>query len=535
MTRCTRLAIYLTGSALSMPPAAAIDNFASGGEQALHRGVYEVALEADQAPEDPWLSAECDVTFTRPDGSAVPVRAFFDGGAIFRARAYCDQVGAWRWQSSSKVPGLGEKSGAFEVVESELPGKLRIHATDPWQFAYDNGEWFLHIGDTGYRYLAASEPKWREYIDQAAEMGATKVRTWFCEGRSDVAALLTGGRSGLALDYWQEMERRLRYALERHPHVIFQLIPYGEDIGEVRRYGGGDAPARLIASHAQSRFSAFPNVTWCASNDLIIVTDGRAGHRDVHVSVIDAICADMHAREPWATLITNHQARFTGYRFVHAEWSDIITLEDQDQVAGELMLEYRAKSAGPVVMDEDRYEHHREPAHKRYFFRRLMWASLLSGAHATYGGLRTYEPYDGDLRGVQGYFDACAAGKLAKGAHDFRAIHRFFEDTRLTLVGMTPDDAFVGGEPMRRKCIRDDRAVIVYLANPSGTEPGTDAEGSDWPTVDLALPPGIWRARWFDPGTGEWSDGPVVESDVDLAAPGPGDWVLLLVSVGPQN
>lgn len=115
-------------------------------------------------------------------------------------------------------------------------------------------------------------------------MGATKIRAWFCEGRSDVAALLTQDRGGLALDYWQGMERRLRYALARHPRVIFQLIPYGEDVEEIRHYGRGDAPARLIAAHAQSRFSAFPNVTWCASNDLVMVTDSEAGHRDaMHV------------------------------------------------------------------------------------------------------------------------------------------------------------------------------------------------------------------------------------------------------------
>jgi hypothetical protein len=32
----------------------------------------------------------------------------------------------------------------------------------------------------------------------------------------------------------------------------------------------------------------------------------------------------------------------------------------------------------------------------RYFVRRLMWASLLSGGHATYGGGRTYEAYQKD-------------------------------------------------------------------------------------------------------------------------------------------
>jgi hypothetical protein len=526
--RCwTVLPLCLVASA---PAAASITEAVSHGRQALQRGVYEVVLSATEPPEAPWTPAECKVEFRRPDKSTVQVPAFYDGGTVFRARAYCDQVGRWRWRSSSTVPGLGGRSGSFKTIRSELPGKLRIHPTDLWQFAYDNGDWFLHIGDTGYRYLAASEPQWREYIDQAAEMGATKIRAWFCGADTKTSVLLTENRDALALDFWQEMDRRLRYALQAHPHIIFQVIPFGDDAAEVRRYRSGDAMARLIAAYAQARFSALPNVTWCASNDLILGTGEETGHRQAPVAAVEAICADMAAREPWGTLITNHQARFTGYSFTQSSWSDITTLEDMDQVDGRLVLEYRSRSAAPVIIDEDRYEHHREPAHKRYFFRRLMWGNLLSGGHATYDGLRTWEPYDGDLRGVQGYYDACAAGKLAEGAHDFRAIHQFFEDAKLTLAGMVPDDAFVGGEPLLRKCIRDDHTIIVYLANPSGMEPGTDAEGTGIPEVSLVLPEGDWDSRWFDPGTGTYSDGPVVNGRADLTAPGSGDWVLLLVS-----
>jgi hypothetical protein len=41
---------------------------------------------------------------------------------------------------------------------------------------YDNGEWFLHIGDTGYRYVVDTEPEWQRYLDQAVTvMAATKV------------------------------------------------------------------------------------------------------------------------------------------------------------------------------------------------------------------------------------------------------------------------------------------------------------------------------------------------------------------------
>jgi hypothetical protein len=154
---------------------------------------------------------------------------------------------------------------------------------------------------------------------------------------------------------------------------------------------------------------------------------------------------------------------------------------------------------------------------------------LFSGGHATYGGLRTYEPYDGKQQGVQGYYDAVAAGTLQGGAHDFCHIHRFFVDSGLALVGMTPDDALVGSEPRRWKCIRDRHSCLVYLANPTGDDPGTDDAAASAPSVSVPLPEGACAARWFGPSTGRWYEAEALVGGMQtLTAPGAGDWVLWL-------
>jgi hypothetical protein len=204
-------------------------------------------------------------------------------------------------------------------------------------------------------------------------------------------------------------------------------------------------------------------------------------------------------------------------------------LHDLDHAAGEVILQYRSRGKRPVVLDEDRYELYRPPQHPRYFFRRLMWASLLSGGQATYGGTRTYEPYDGDQRGVQGYQDARRAGTLAGGADDFVHIHQFFADAGLTLVGLKPDDALVGGDPRRAKCIRDDRTVIVYLANPDGDRAETDNVADTVPAVTLELPTHRFRVKWFQPTSAAWHAAePVPGGRQQLQAPANGDWILLL-------
>ncbi len=527
----------------SQPPVS------SDAPTAWHRGIYEITLDAIPENKSPYYDITLVITFIRPDGSEVSVEGFFDGGTQFIARAYCDVLGTWQWRSVSNNPGLDGKSGTFAVKPSTFKGKLRIHPEDPYQFAYDNGDWFLHIGDTGYRYVVPSEPFWQEYIDQAAEMGATKIRTWFSMQWGDVSDLFIPNGKDLALFYWKEIERRILYALEHHPQIILQLIPYAEDTKLIRRYGQQDTIAQMVGRYAQARWSSFPNVQWTLTNDRKIVQKDSLEGREVLPETIRRMGNDMAQREPWGTLITNHQSRFDGYDFVHEDWSDIVTLEDLDEVDGKLILEYRQKGQQPVVLDEDRYELYRPPANRRYFFRRLMWGSLLSGGHATYGGLKTYERYQdqeyrgpygevilqpttfgGKDKGLSGYFDANRAGMLYQGGHDFRHIHQFFRDTQLTLVGMEPDDALVGNDPLRWKCAYNANHYLIYLANPSGENPETDEPQRTVPAVDMRLRRGNYTVQWFDPDTGSWYRDKKIQGggDTRLEAPGMEDWILLL-------
>ena len=513
--------------------SAAAANFVTGTPTAPQRGVWEIELPLDASDGHPFFDVELQFVFTLPDGKQVKAEGFYRGGNKWAGRAYCAQAGKWKWRTEANRAALAGKQGVFEVVPSQLPGKLRQHPQDPRQFAYDNGQWFLHLGDTGYRYVVDTEPLWQQYIDEAAEVGFNKIRVWFCRGRSDIGAVFSQDRQGMDLPYWDEAERRLVYALEKYPHIQFQLIVYGEDLAELRRYGEGDRAALLVARYAQARFSAFPNVQWCICNDTII--SPAPGKRNAAPATIDRIGRDMRTREAWNTLLSNHQARFTGNSFANAPWSDIITLEDRDQVAGALLLHYRSLGSDPVVLDEDRYGNYISPKHDRYFFRRLMWASLLSGGQATYGGMNTYEPFAGadKLKGVQGYLTAVREGRLDDGAADFRHIRSFFAVAGLTLVGFNPNDAMAGSDGHSVKVIVGDKAIIAYLQNPDSrvTE---SANVSETPaTCRLHLPAGGWRVRWFDPRSGQWHanqgrEAISGESTHDFKSNFPGDAVLLL-------
>ena len=158
-------------------------------QQVPQYGVFEFSITAVVNDRHPIFETNFTVVFTRPDGSVVTAEGFYDGGGTYKARAYANALGEWKWRTQSNVSELNEQSGSFFVVPSSLKGQLKHHPDDPYQFAYDNGDWFLHIGDTGYRYVADTEPEWKAYIDQAEAAGFTKIRTWFNRGRRDVQAL----------------------------------------------------------------------------------------------------------------------------------------------------------------------------------------------------------------------------------------------------------------------------------------------------------------------------------------------------------
>lgn len=308
-------------------------NITSNKNNVPHYGVYELTLPANPENNHPIFTTTFNTTFTRPNGSTVTTEGFYNNHNTFKTRAYADTLGEWQWTTSSNLPDLNTHTGTFTVHPSPLKGQQTIHPQDPYQFAYQNGDWFLHIGDTGYRYVTDTEPEWRAYIDQAAAAGFTKIRTWFSRGRSDVQALFTPDRTTLNLPYWQEIDHRLLYALNHHPHIIFKLI------------------------------------------------------------------------------------------------------------------------------------------------------------------------------------------------------HTFFNDTSLTLVNFTPDDACAGNNPTHIKCTHTDTTYIVYLANPSGNTPETDTAADTTPEVTITLIDNTYTAHWFDPTLGLWHNKTQISGGSQtLTAPNKGDWILLLTT-----
>jgi hypothetical protein len=251
---------------------------------------------------NPYTSHVVQLVVETPTHAWVTVDGFYDGLEsntgyhVFMGRMYCGEEGTYNWHVQSLEPLITCLSGSVVSSRSGTPdgwkGKLRLHPDDPHQMMYDNGEWFLHIGDTGYRYPVPQEKYWKEFIDQSVSaMGTTKIRVWF--GRSSIEALYSSSTQ-LDLATWRIIESRILYALETYPWVQLQVIVYGEDDGAVA--DAATTPGSIqayVSEYAQARWSAFPNVHWCVLND-------RSPSSDT-----SAVASIMYEREAWGSLITS--------------------------------------------------------------------------------------------------------------------------------------------------------------------------------------------------------------------------------------
>ncbi len=506
----------------------------SEGSTALVFGCYQISFGKEEAAGD--SSLPILATFRNPRGVDLTVRGFKMKDGTVKARCYVNEEGTWTWEAKNQE-GRCIGAGDFQALASKLPGKLTIHEADHRQFRYSNGRSYLHFGDTAYLYLYKGETRWKAYIDQAAQAGFNKIRVSLCDSSGSTDALYDTGRKELDLENWDEFDNRILYALERFPHIQFQITPFGSDWEEYRKYGDGDPLAHTALRYAQQRFAHLPSVHWLAADKLDLEKDDSDSLRET----VSRIGSDLKAGDPTGSLVGALQNRFSDFVFADESWCDFLSISHIGQITGETVLKHRALANKPTALDEDRSESEDPPNFARYYFRRLFWGTLLSGGHPTYAGLRTNSSYDDHQGGIQGYYDACNNGRLKQGAHDFLQIRKFFLDTGINLIRWIPDDVMSGSNPLLVKSMRspDNNECIAYIANPdshSGHSPDrleglhTDkisCASETFTTFTLELPFSTGIVKWFSPTTGEWKgQTETTKNSTTLLTPAPGDWVV---------
>ncbi len=518
-----------------MPTDTELEIVSQDSESALRGGCHEIVFSSDHGNASRLAVMPVQVTYTLPSSARITARAFTLGDGRCKARSYLPEAGTWKWEAKSS-DGKGIATGSIQVQQSKLPGKLMISQSDKQQFRTASGDTYLHFGDNAFRYLNEPGDGWQSYIDQATQAGFTKISVWLPSQEEDASNFYDANREQLDLAFWDQAEERLLYALRREPQVQFQLNIFASDRGELERYEEGNPLTHLAVTYALERLGSLPNVHWSLASGIDTAKDSA-----VTLQALSRLGKAVFEQAPWHSLVTCGQARYANFLFDREKWCGMTSLGSLGQVTGEIAKTHRGLTHKPIVVDQDRAEHAVAPLQPRYYFRRLFWGLLLSGAHPSYEGLDTSGKTRGHKAGIAGYYDACHAGKLHNGAHDLLNIKTFLKETEISLDGWIPDDAIGGGKPLLVKAMRSPSSeqCIVYIANPdsSSEHTGKDGQGfysdqnagaSDiFTTFNLELPFGNGAARWFQPSSGRWAgEVNITKSSTIFLTPEPGDWVL---------
>lgn len=476
------------------------------------------------------------VQVASPDGQRLTLPAFADGER-WRARL-ATTPGTWRWQTTN-----GD-SGTLEAppVSSKWP-LAPLRPSENRRYLTSAGEPFFFFGDTAWSIVWKGRlEEWVVYLDRRAAQGFSVLQVnllpWLWEA-TDVEGnrpFHTGDPSRPNPAYFRRYDQFLAMAAERGLRVCLMLI-WGGPRPQLPAVNFSTDQAVAFARYAVARFGAFP-MLWSLSGDAEYVEE---------LEKWDAVGAAVEEIDAYTHPTTNHLPPSMNWYALHhrAPWHDFHMLQTghrRGAIAELADLPAYYSSLDPtkaVVNGEPWYEAHPAmdqpgtygPVFTPDVVRYAFWVSVLSGATMghTYGGQGIWNwkrPGDSEehLAGPQigppwtAALDHPGAAQCALGVELLKSLPWW-------QFRPAPERVQIDPPPLvtrRAFCaIAEGRAWVVYLPAGAGQ------------LTLKGVTPDDWRARWFDPRTGESRDLGEVKSDGSRkwrapAAPTPDDWTFVL-------
>lgn len=538
-------------------------HFTSAAQPAAKFGVHEIVLTGDGHVANPFDTV-ATVQFTPPSGAANAkiVWAFYDGENTWRARVYLGETGEWSWTSTCTTDEkLHGHSGRFQCETSNLRGRLLAHPKNPRQWITEDGRWFLNLNDTAYFLLCAhdgngdavSDEQARRYVRDDVLRGITSVRCFLAsspEGFSESSRqwqawyFPDATYDRLRLENLQCADRRMRMLVDEFPDVAVQLILF-----PLEAYGRDDrfwtalsaAQRERLLRNLVARFSSYPQLFWLMTNDA------HYGEQYPNSNaMVREAGAYLAQHDPWQHPRSTGHARRLPFYFGGEDWATYVHIEHEHDLGAAEYEKYHA-AAKPVFLGEDRYEQDhgpsRDPAHMRYWQRRLFWSWLLSGGSTNYGGRWwTVQPYGETGVRTTRYrqrpnvtFDAALTG-----LDSVVPIRDFFERRAIDLALFEPDHALVrdtaGAEGARAPKLMRRGQVEFLIYHPhaaaDGREARVDVAKTPGVVVDLSAARGQFAVEWYraEDGRSQAGDDIAGGKENKLTSPFPAhDVVLRLV------
>jgi hypothetical protein len=475
---------------------------------------FEIAVTNATRYADPYREVSLDAELTRPDGSVVTSRGFYDGGQTWRLRFMPDQVGEWAFESTFS-DGREGVTGTFTCETSDLPGPVTAYGPNPIWFGMASGEPFLmrslHAGD---RFFARNWDDSRDphdgnrravFLDWAQQQGyntlsiASFLLNRDAEGR---------GRGWDTPKLWPLDAAEFRRAEEILDELAARRIvvfPFAGLLGRDADIPRDAAEQELYLRYVLARFGPYWNLLQNLSGPEPLLR----GKRVLTFSEIGRIARSFQAIESFAHPLTVHNA--TGDDAFRGEaWFGFGTLQGPKTVDRRRLAEVLLRNhhpARPLYAQETLWPGNTvgHPSYSSEDIRRNAFVMLFSAAMINFGDMQ-----GNSSSGFSSSMDPTEA--ITERHETIRDVWDTFAGLPWPRTRPRPDLVNTGF------CLADPgRTYLVYLDEPS--------------PLSVKVEDGPFDIDWFPARGGAQAAAHGQTADGrDLTPPGPGEWIVLLTS-----
>ena len=472
----------------------------------------------------------------RPERLTVDGFADAADGSLFRIRFMPSVPGTYAysvtyWQANRQQTFTGK----FTAVAGTRRGLLATDPAYPFHFIWTGtAEHYFLNGTTAFLLMGWDDERVIRFaIDRFQSLSVNRIRV-LLDGRTDhfwSEPIVPGhgfrvtphpweakhpddiwdpgfDYSRFDLPYWRKFERMLAYAREKD--IVVSVIFQWNDT-YVHPVAGSEDERRYIR-YAVARLSPYANVTWDLGDDLDMFRSDTWTHETG---------AYLHDIDPYHHLATSHPVH-NEHQDRTSAWFGMTSFQQWDRPLHDWMLSQRGQQARsgriiPQVDEEYGYEDHYPegapyvaPAASADANRRAAWEISMAGGYQTTG--------ETAKRGTGVAPDT--GGGWVNGRGD---------DTMVMLKGYANMLQFFTGFEWWKTEPHDEWASrgAFCLAEPGKTYVAYLPHGG---SVTLMLEPGRYRARWFNPRSGQYAAAPEAAGPrwTSPEAADTQDWALLL-------
>ncbi len=346
-------------------------------------GVYEIALTG---PSDgnPFLDVRLGAQF-RYRNRVVDVDGFYDGDRVYRIRFMPDELGNWTYTTSSNVPAMDGKAGAFSVTAPSAGNHGPVRVRYKTHFGYEDGAPYTPIGTTCYAWTHQGDRLEEQTLETLRSAPFNKMRMCVFpksyQYNSNEPVYYPFERDARGANdltrfdpkFFQHLERRVRdlQALGIEADLIL-FHPYD-------RWGYASMPPEVndrYLKYVVARLAAYRNVWWSLANEYDLVKTKTMADWDRFFRIVAE-------SDPYAHLRSIHHS-VTMYD--HSKpWVTHVSIQGSDlEKAREYVTAYRK----PVIYDECKYEGNIPKRWGNISAEELVrrfWVGTVSGAYVGHG------------------------------------------------------------------------------------------------------------------------------------------------------